>query len=112
MEDERFREGETIEFTLTDTDETAETAMLTISQDGAIVKQAEGTFAVVDTVNMVTVRVANNDLAIGDYDYMFTIEYSDGFIAKIPNSDDCDGEEDCALPVLTICDANDIEGSS
>lgn len=110
MENESFREGATIEFTLTDTDLTADSATLTISNDaGDILKTETANYTTVDGIRVATVRVADNDLLIGVYDYMFSVEYTDGFIAKIPDPNEC--EDECELPTLTICDANDVETS-
>jgi hypothetical protein len=110
MENEQFREGETIEFTATDKDDgSADTFTLTISQDGVILKTAQDNFTPVDGVPTATAKVTDNDLPIGVYDYMFTTTWTDGFIAKSPDVDECDDE--CELPTLTICDANDVETS-
>lgn len=106
MKNETYREGETIEFTLSDTDLLAQTAKLTISKAGAVALTESANYTTVDGKRVVTIR-ADNDLPKDVYDYMFTVTYSDGFIAKLPEISNCKG--DCKLPTLTICDANDVE---
>lgn len=104
MKNYKIRQGATIEFTLTDDDITAQDAVLTISKDNAVALTASANYTTVNSKRVVTLR-AENDLALGDYKYMFTVNYSDGFIAKFPDVDNC--KKDCDLPTLTVCVAND-----
>ena len=105
MDDIRIRQGATLERTFTDTDITAQTLTLTISKDGAAVDTVTSNYSQIDGRAIATVSTVV-DYPLGDYDYMYTIVYGDGFILKVPEPNDC-GDEPCALPVLTVCEAND-----
>jgi hypothetical protein len=110
MNDVYIREGATFEETLTDTDITADTLTLTVSdQDGTAVLVVTENYEVQDGQAVVTISEII-DLEIGDYNYMYTITYEDGFILKLPDPQDC-YSGDCGLPAFMVCDANDI-GSS
>lgn len=106
MKNETYREGETIEFTLSDSDLLAQTVTLTVSKGTTVQLTETATYSTVDGKRVATIR-ADNTLPKDVYDYMFTVTYSDGFIAKLPEIANCTGG--CALPTITICDANDVE---
>lgn len=110
MEDIYIREGATYEETFTDSDITADTLTLTVSnEDGDILLTATESYVVQDDQAVATISEVV-DLPIGNYFYMYTIVYEDGFILKLPDPQDCDGG-DCTLPGFIVCDAND-EGDS
>ena len=110
MEDEKIRQGATWEHTLTETDLTADTATRTAKDEsGTDVPElgATASFTTVDGVRVATLS-SEADIELGDYSFGFTVEYSDGYIAKFPEAgDDCDDEEGCELPILTVCEASD-----
>jgi len=113
MKDVYIREGATFEETLTDTDITAQTATITISEaDGTILISETANFSVVDDEAVATVTVDTDGLAIGNYEYMYTVVYEHGFILKLPDTSKC-GTSPCPLPKFIVCDANDVppEGS-
>lgn len=105
MNDIRIRQGATLERTFTDTDVTAQTLTLTISNNSGIVESITANYSVVGSKAVATVSL-QADYPIGEYEYMYTIVYADGFILKIPEPSDC-GDEPCALPKLTVCETND-----
>lgn len=97
----QIRRGETLELTVTADDSTAETVnLLARASDDTIVINETATF----TDSVATIRTSDTDLDVGDYDYMLTVTYADGYIEMLPDAADCD-DEDCTLPVLTICEA-------
>lgn len=111
MNDIYIREGATYEETFADSDLTADTLTLTISnQVGDILLTETESYAVVHDQAVATISIPIN-LAIGNYEYMYTIVYEDGFELKLPDPQDCAGG-DCGLPAFIVCDANDIGGSS
>lgn len=106
MKDEYIRQGETFEITLTDSDMTADTAMLTISNETGVVIQQPATYATVEGKRVATIKINSPLLVVGEYDYMYTITYTDGTVTKLPDISECDGE--CPLPKFIVCTANDI----
>ncbi len=112
MDDESIRQGETWEHTITDDDLTATTAERTAKNaDGDIVADLGDTasYSTIDGVRTATLTSTDTVQPLGDYTFMFTVTYADGSVAKFPEPDaSCDGEdENCGLPVLTICGATD-----
>lgn len=114
MNDERIRQGATFEITLTDTDITAETAKMTVSDADGIVAEVTESFATVDDKHAVTLKLDTTDIPLSseevEYEYMYTITYSDGTVVKLPDADGCE-DETCELPKFIVCEANDIETS-
>ena len=106
MKDEYIRQGETFEITLTDSDTTADTAKLTISNDTGIIVQETATYTTVDGKRVATIQVNDPLLVVGEYSYMYTVTYTDGTVTKLPDISECDGE--CPLPKFIVCTANDI----
>ena len=105
MDDIRIRQGATLERTFKDTDVTAQTLTLTISNNSGIIESVTANYSVVASKAVATVSL-QADYPIGEYEYMYTITYSDGFVAKLPNASLCKGSS-CELPKLIICEAND-----
>lgn len=110
MDDIKIRRGATFEETWTDTDLTASTITITVSDDSGIVGTNTATYTLVDGKMVATILLDTSTIPVGDYEYMYTIEY-DGKTIKLPDPDDC-GDETCELPVFSVCIANDIEESS
>lgn len=108
MKTETIRQGETFEVTFTDSDSSAQEVIMTISNDNGIVAQKSSSYSLVDNVPTATITLNDPALVVGDYKYMYTINYSDGFVDKIPDPIDCD-DEDCSLPDFIVCEANDVE---
>lgn len=110
MEDERIRQGATFEVTLRDTDLTALTATITVSDDASIVASDTASYVKTDGVMYAVLRLDTETIPVGDYNYMYTITYEDNVVVKLPRADGCsDGE--CQLPAFIVCTANDIEES-
>lgn len=110
MKDYYIREGATFEETFTDTDTTADTLTLTVSNDdGGVILTETVNYAVQDEKAIATIST-DIDLPIGTYSYMYTITYEDGFILKLPDPESCN-DNSCDLPGFIVCDANDVEGS-
>lgn len=111
--DIKVRRGETLELSVTADDLTADTVRLVVSNDaeGIIIDETES-FSTVDDERVATISTTDTVHPLGDYEYMLVVEYSDGFIEKLPDAVDCDEDEaDCSLPTLTICEALDLEVS-
>lgn len=110
MKDYYIREGATFEETFTDSDITASTLTLTVSDsDGNVAMTETENYTIQDDEAVATISAIIN-LPIGGYFYMYTITYDDGFILKLPDPEGCD-DGSCDLPGFIVCDANDIEGS-
>jgi hypothetical protein len=107
MKDEKIRRGATFEVTLTDSDLTAETATITVSNDTGIIEQDTKSYTLVDGVPTVTLTIQTADMEVGEYEYMYTVVYPDGIIEKLPDIDSCD-EAPYVLPKFIVCEANDI----
>ena len=105
MNNIRIRQGASLQQTFTDTDVTAQTLTLTISDETGVVAADTANYAIVNGKAVATVQVTA-DYPLGDYSYMYTIVYSDGFVVKLPETDGC-GDDPCELPTLTVCEAND-----
>lgn len=110
MNDERIRRGATFEVTLKDTDLTAETATITISDENGIAATYTATYLETDGVMYATLRVDTEPLTVGDYEYMYTIVYEDSVVVKLPDTANCE-DGSCDLPKFTVCEANDITES-
>lgn len=99
-----IRQGETLEITITADDDTADTVQLLVqdpADDSIIINETES-FTTVDGVTSAVIRTDDTNHTAGDYQYMLTITYTDGFIEKLPDAN-CD--EECTLPTLRICEA-------
>jgi hypothetical protein len=103
MDDMTVRKGATLPITVTNDEDGAVSALLTISKDDVIYKSKSASF--VDDVADLTLSTSDTDLPLGVYDYMITVTYDDGTVEKYPDTDAC---ESCTLPTLTVCEANDV----
>ena len=110
MKDIKIRQGASFERTFTDPDLTADTLTITITdEDGNLVASAPSNYSVVDNKAVATVSL-DADFPLGDYRYMYTIVYQDGFKVKLPDPSKCK-DKPCELPLFTVCTANDTEES-
>jgi hypothetical protein len=101
------RWGATLPLTLTNDEEGATTATLTISKDDVEVLTKTASF--VDLEADLTLTAEETELTPDVYDYMITVVYDDGTIEKYPDTQGC---TDCELPTLEVCDTNDNVGVS
>jgi hypothetical protein len=107
MENLSVRKQATLPLTLIiDDGDDAISAKITISKDDVIYREVVA--AVATSQADLTLDTSDTDLPLGIYDYMITITYTGGVVEKLPETDGCD---DCELPTLEICEANDVEVS-
>lgn len=107
MHDLSIRRGETLAFTVQADDLTATTLQFIVSEtDGTVLINETENFATVDGDRVASIQTDDTDHEEGDYEFMFVITYSDGVIQKFPQPEDCE-DDDCELPVLSICKALD-----
>lgn len=106
MDTEKIRQGATFEITFTDSDTSANTVTMTVSDDSGIVAQSTVNYSTVNNKRVATILLDTSSLAVKEYQYMYTIVY-DNKTVKLPDPDQCDGE--CTLPKFIVCAANDIE---
>lgn len=92
------RQGETLEMTGRTNDSTAETVTLTVWDATGVKLTVPATF--VD--GRATVEAGIVALPIATYFYSLTVEYIDGKIDILPDSETCSGV-DCAFPELKVC---------
>ena len=104
MKNEYIREAETFEVTFTDTDLTAQTVMITISNETGILEQHTANYVTQDDKRVATLSFIP-DLEVGEYEYMYTVTYTDS-VEKFPDVAKCKGK--CDLPKFVVCEANDI----
>ena len=103
MKDMSIRWGATLPLTLTNDEEGAETATLNLSKDGVLEFTKTVNFVGL-VADLSLTALETETLDVGEYDYMVTVVYDDGTVEKYPDTDGCD---DCSLPILEICVAND-----
>lgn len=110
MEDMRIRQGETLTLTIIEKDLTAESVTFTAKKtdDIPVISQTVS-FVTEDDVRVAEFNIDTTAIPVDEdgYAYMYTINYSDGTVEKLPDSDECDSD-DCELPVLIICEAIDV----
>jgi len=108
MDNLTVRQGETLPLLWENDEAGADTATLTISDDSGVVLAITTTFE--DLQADLTVSAEQTEaLGIGLFDYMITLIYEDGTVEKYPDVSGCN---ECELPQLEVCDANDIEEAS
>lgn len=96
------RWGATLPLTVTNDEEGADTATITISQDGNLILTKTESFVGLEVD--LTLTAEEMEIPVGTYSYMYTIVYDDGTVEKYPDLDSC---TDCELPTLEVCEAND-----
>jgi len=99
-----FKQGETVPFPI-EIDDSAVAATLTISDDEDIILQITEPF--VDGLADIELSSTQTLLAVGTYYWQITLDYGDDKIIKLPDAE-C---EDCSLPEIIVCAANDLESS-
>lgn len=108
MDNITTRWGETLPITWENDEEGAETATITITE------KETGTLVFTKTVDFVglvadlTLTADETQMEVGKYDYMITLDYTDGTVEKYPDVNQC---SDCDLPTFEVCVANDMNGS-
>src|SRR5690606_14906140 len=101
IKDIRIRQGATFQETFRDTDMSAQTLTVTITDtDGAVVGTDTANYVDVDGVMVATVNI-DADFPVGNYEYMYTIVYSD-YTLKLPTPDGNCGEDNCELPAFIV----------
>ena len=99
MEKIIVRQGETFRRTATTTDVDVDSLTLTVwDEDNNILLEVTGEFIELSTV----LDAGIIDIEIGEYNYGYTIEYSDGSVDIQPDASGCDG--DCEFPVFEVCE--------
>lgn len=96
------RWGATLPLTLTNDEEGADTATLTVSLDDSVVLTKTENF--VGLQADLTLDASDTEITPAEYNYMITVVYDDGTVEKYPDTDNC---IDCELPILEVCDTND-----
>jgi hypothetical protein len=97
-----LRQGETLELSVTADDLTAITLQLLVAdEDDSIVIDVTENFTTVDGKRIATIQTNDTNLPVGDYQYMLKLTYPDDVIEMLPDTASCD--DDCSLPVLSIC---------
>lgn len=111
MENLQIRQGETLTLNIESDDATATDVRLVVKKanENAIIDETAN-FSVVDGKTVAVIETSDTNHAVDTYEYMLTINYSDGTIKKLPDASSCE-EGDCDLPELTICEALDLEVS-
>lgn len=102
MDNMTIRWGSTLPLTVTNDEDGASTATLTVSQDDTVVITKVASF--VDGEADLTLSAVQTQLTPGVYDFMIKVVYDDGTIEKYPDIEGC---SDCSLPTLEVCDTND-----
>lgn len=97
-----IRQGETLQFPVIADDVSAESVLFQVFKDGVIYIEEFEDFAVVEGKAQATIFTNDTNIPIDTYDYMLTINYSDGVVDKLPDPDDCD--VDCEFPKVIVCD--------
>ena len=95
-----IRRGETLQIPIEADDESAVSVRFLVTKNG--VSYIDETEDFVD--GKATISTDDTYIPIGDYEFSYTMTYSDGVIDILPDTDDCDG--DCELPVFTVCKSN------
>lgn len=99
-----IRQGETLELEITADDNSADTVQLTVAdQDGNVIISEIESFMTIGNKRIAVIRTDNTSHPVGEYKYMLTIVYADGFIEKLPDNSSCD--DDCELPEFVICES-------
>jgi len=106
MKNYRVRQGASLPLSVEAQDATTATITLVGTDTATIISKSAG-FA----DGVADVSLEPDDTLVEDvYDYMITVTYDNGVVAKFPDAD-CDGD-DCSFPTVTICEALDVSESS
>lgn len=101
-DDMSVRWGATLPLVLTNDEEGADTATITISLDDSV--ELTKTVNFDGLVADLTLSAEEMEITPAEYKYMITVVYEDGTVEKYPDLENC---SDCELPTLEICDTND-----
>lgn len=93
-----LRQGETLQIPIEADDTSAVSVQFQVAKDGTVYIDETVDF----TDGKATVSTNDTMLALGEYEYMLTVTYSDGVIDILPDPEDCD-TGDCELPKLIVC---------
>lgn len=102
MNNMQVRWGATLPLTITNDEEGADTATLTVSLDDTVVLTKTVSFVGLEAD--LKLDAEDTEITPAVYNYMIKIVYDDGTVEKYPDTENC---EDCDLPTLEICDTND-----
>jgi len=103
-----FRQGETVPLPIEIDDDQAVQAIFTVTDsDDVVILQITEPF--VDNVANIELSSTQTLLPVGTYNWQITIDYGDDKFVKLPDNTDC---EECGLPELIVCAANDLDGVS
>lgn len=106
MKNFRVRQGATLPISVEATDATSATLTAVGTETTETITKTN-TF----TDGVADVSLDPADTLVEDtYDYMITVTYDNGTVAKFPDAN-CEGD-DCSFPTITICEALDIPESS
>ena len=108
METLSVRRGETLTLTIYADDDDAQTATLTVAEDGSMVLSESASFNDVDGKRVAVIEILSVDLSVGDYQYQLGVAYEGGITDILPDPDGCEG--DCDLPTFKVCTS--IAGAS
>lgn len=97
-----IRQGATLQFPIVADDVSAQSVQFQAFKDGIVYIDEFEPFTIVNGKAQATIFTNDTSIPIDTYDYMITINYSDGATDKLPDPEDCDGE--CEFPKLIICD--------
>lgn len=101
-DDMSVRWGATLPLILTNDEEGADTATITVSLDDSVVLTKTVNFDELEAD--LTLTAEEMEITPAEYNYMITIVNDDGTVEKYPDLENC---SDCELPILEVCDAND-----
>lgn len=92
-----IRQGETFEVGIRADDSSAVSVRFQVAKDDVIHIDETATFL----EKKASIRTNETDLPLGEYEYMITVVYSDGFIEMLPDPEKCaQGIEE--LPKFTV----------
>lgn len=97
-----IRQGETLQIPVVADDITATTVRFIATQEGVIVYDITEPFTVADTKANATIITNDTYIEIGEYEYMLVVEYSDGTVDILPDTEHCT-DDNCELPKLVVC---------
>jgi len=106
MKDYRVRQGATLPLSV-EAEDASNATLTMLGQSTSQLISKSGSF----TDGVADVSLDPADTLVEDtYDYMITVTYDNGTVAKFPDAN-CEGD-DCSFPTITICEALDIPESS
>ncbi len=108
LPDLKVRQGETLSLVWEDESPTAETATIIVKSSlEAATASITRTASLVDGAADLTLNAGLINRSEGEYIYQVTVHHTDGVVEKYPEPDNCEDDEECRFPLLTICSALD-----